>query len=282
MAKSYSIRTTRFVPTDAYKRPAMQRKIQHQLGRIVGRVVNDVDGLVTETAYRAMNKLAPKVVYSIAQGRGFNSYTGALAYAYGASLVLDGVHLGNYVMEDGAIDIVPPPATIRFSQKNHKAYAQLQGRRKHANVSRYVRIKYSYKHGGPRSKYRHKKYLRTRYLKPFESYHGYHQGLLKRNMSPAANYTPYKKRRGSHFERNFYLQVFNVAPYANIVQSMGYNVIEGGSIRGRARWAKRIVADVTVDMIKKAIHNYKKDYTKSAPNRQDYGDVFSTKTRRWF
>lgn len=276
----FNQRITRFVPTQAYHGKSVQRNIQHQLGRVAGRIVNDVDGLVIETAYKSMNMMAPKVVYSIAQGRGFNSYSGALAYAYGASLTVDGMHLGNYVMEDGAINITPPPSTIRFSKKRNRPYAMMQGRRKHSNVSRYIRIPYTYKRlGGRPTKYKHKKYLRTRYLKRYESIYGYHKGLFKKNLSAVVNYVPYKNRTGNSTSHNFYLQVYNVAPYAAMVQAAGYDVISGGNIRGRARNMRRVVANVTAKMIEKAIHNYKKDYSRSHTSKMeissaDYGRPF--------
>lgn len=264
---------TRFVPNKTFNSKRVQKAIHSRLSAIK----DDVEAVALQSAYNTLNKLAPKLVYSIAQGRGFNSFTGALAYAYGASLTLDGKHVGNYVMDDGALlSVTPPPLTIRFSRSG-RAYARMQPGRKHKNAPLYKRKNYALKKRHKRGrKTGYNLFPTTRYLKSYESLTGYNKGLFKRNLSAAANFVPYKRRQGSKKERLFNLQIFNVAPYAAMVDARGYNVIEGGSIRGRARNLRSIVAYATTEQIKRALHNYKKDYSKSQTGRADvtYGKIY--------
>lgn len=265
-SSSYSYRpNVKFVANKAFKSKRLQR--------LLNSVTADANFVCVTTAYKQLNKVAPRLVYDIAQRRGFNSYTGAMAYAYGAALVLDGQQVGVYEMEDDALmGVTPPPTTIRFSRTG-RAYARMQPRPKHGK--RYWARKRRYKHYHGTGKYSRvysNLFYKTRYLKNYENQIGYHKRARNNRRTRVENFIAYKKSgRPTSWRRTlFHLQMFNAAPYAAMVQAgipskgiPGYDVIAGGRIRGSLRHGKIIVRDSTIKEMDRAMHNYCKYWRSS-------------------
>lgn len=242
------------------------------LKRILSEISEDVSNISHLSVIEAQKKLAPKIVYDIARRGKFNNYTGAMSYAYGAALVADGEHYSTYQLEDGALGQIKPPSQTAAKNSKGRDIAYLQKPRRHLNTPLYRRYNHRLKRKHVRGrKTKYNLYPTYRYIKRFERLgnnfgRGFHSGSLqlfrKQNTrSRVGNLKARKIRKGSKFERLYYIQVFNASTYAAMVQARGYDVLSGGLIAGRAKYLRHVFRNVCKEDIQRAMHNYVKDYT---------------------
>lgn len=229
-----------------------------------------VQTVIQSSIYAAQRKVAPKLLYDAVSRRRFNSYTGAMAYAYGAILVVNGQTVGTLQLQDGDIDVKPPHQSIQTS-KNGKKFAYIQGRRENgsgAHGSPYEKVRKRLSRKGIRGRKsqiyftrkrrypRKHEFLRTNmggfhYNTSFIN--GYSFGGFGTGPSRVSSINP----TGASNKKN-YIQLINASSYAAMVQARGYNVLGSAYVRGRGRYARHLSLTVTDEILKKALHNYKK------------------------
>lgn len=233
-----------------------------------------IQNIIQSSIFTAQHKVAPKLVYDAASRRGFNDYTGAMAYAYGAVIVTNGQVAGTVKLNDGELkNTQAPPGTIRTS-KNGKRFANIQTSETtsgHASGVRhgspYIKVQKSYVRSHKRGRKTQTYYIKKRrYIKRHEFIRtlqgSFHKGGAAFNVkSRVERINPVGNNNAKS-----YIQLFNASTYAAMVQAKGYNVLGNAYVRGRGKYARHLMVTVTDEILKKAMHNYRKDVRSQKQN----------------
>lgn len=236
---------------------------------------------VEDAVKKAMLNVAPKVLYDAASRRKFNSYTGAMAYAYAAIITVGGKVVGFKTMKGDELNgVTPPPSTLRQTRTGRN-FSYIQGRPKHGSSLYSQTRTYKRRHVRGRKSLTYK-YKKKRFVKPEEM--NAVKGSYPYALRAAASDT-IKGKGGKWTQRNN-IQIVNASPYAPIVQftthpnRKRYEVLGNAYIRGRGNWARKLMKIVTQEELDKALKNYKKDYRSIKRGSGNFFEQSAFYTRR--